>query len=554
MSNAQQSQTTGSGLPAEVRNLHIGNDRTAFVLLTQPVAVREVLTVAGFGSQLFTGGRSLTLLSDATGTALVNNAGGQVVGDVTVQRFINSAYRGVGYRHYSAPISTATVGSLATGGFGPVVNAAYNTALHPEQTTPYPTVYGYDEARLATSQAVGGAEFDKGWVSPASLLAPLVAGRGYTVHVPGTAVVSFTGPLNQTAVSSDFLARGPGADVGWQLVGNPYPSPLDVSTLTMGPGTANNLRNVGAAVYVFESTGPYVGQYRTAVAGVGGSSVIASGQGFFVRALPDPTGQLPTQVQFFNSNRVTTFSAGDNTFRRPAAETRPLLTLGLRDAAGHTDPASIYFTPAATPGFDPTADATKLPNTTGLNLASLVGSESYAINALPLLGTAPLVVPLTVDVPATGSYELAVDQLLNFTPGTTLYLRDALLNTLTPLTATTRYAFTLPGTSAPGRFSVEFRPAGALATAAQVLAARLQLYPNPTRAGSRTVLTLPAPAGERVSATLLNALGQTVSAFALPVRAGQAMALLPTAGLAAGVYVLRVQAGATVITKRLVID
>jgi hypothetical protein len=549
---ALQAQSTGSGLPPEVRNLRVGRaDSYVSLLLSQPVAVREVLAFAN--GNLDTNGQALTLLSDARGTALVDNTSGRVTGNVTVQRFINGPYQGVGYRHYSAPVTTATVGSLATAGFGPVVNAAYNTAAVPGDVTPFPTVYGYDEARLATSPATGGTAFDKGWVSPASLGDPLVSGRGYTVHLPGAARLSVTGPLNQSGAGSQ-LSRGPAPEAGWHLLGNPFPSPLDAATLTTGTGPGDNLQGVGAAIYVYESSGPYVGTYRTAVAGVGGSPVIASGQGFFVRALPGFNGPNGVLFQVDNRNRVTSFRAADNTFRRGAADTRPLLTLALRDAAGHADPASIYFTAAATARFDPAADALKLPNTTGLNLASQLSGEDYAINGLPLLGAQPLVLPLAVGVPAAGAYELAVDQLLNFAPGTTLYLRDALLGTLTPLTAATRYPFTVAGFTAPGRFSVEFRPAGALATAAQVLEAQAQVFPNPATAGMGVTVVLPARPGTRATATLLNALGQPVGGCELVERAGQATGQLPTAGLAAGVYVVRIQTRGGCIARRLVLQ
>ena len=59
--------------------------------------------------------------------------------------------------------------------------------------------------------------------------------------------------------------------------------------------------------------------------GIGGSPVIASGQGFFVRTGPLGLGQY--SFQLFNRNRVTTFSPANNTFHRSAPDTRPLLTL-----------------------------------------------------------------------------------------------------------------------------------------------------------------------------------------------------------------------------------
>ena len=54
-------------------------------------------------------------------------------------------------------ISTATVASLATSGFTPVVNPAYNSSATPGLVTPFPTVYGYAQDRLPASPATARA-------------------------------------------------------------------------------------------------------------------------------------------------------------------------------------------------------------------------------------------------------------------------------------------------------------------------------------------------------------------------------------------------------------
>ncbi len=89
-----------------------------------------------------------------------------------------------------------------------------------------------------------------------------------------------------------------------------------------------------------------------------------------------------------------------------------------------------------------------------------------------------------------------------------------------------------------------------LATAAQVLAAQVQVWPNPAPA-SGPGLTVTAPVGATL--TLLNALGQAVGPALAVGTSGRLR--LPTAGLAAGLYVLRVQAGAAgTVSRRLVLE
>ena len=189
----------------------------------------------------------------------------------------------------------------------------------------------------------------------------------------------------------------------------------------------------------------------------------------------------------------------------------------------------------------------KLTNPSGLNLAAvLAGGERLAIDGRPAL-TATAAVPLFVGVPAAGAYTFAVAELANFAPGTRLELVDNLTGTRTALALGATYACTLTGTTAPGRFYLNLAPAGALATNSAALAAQVQVYPNPARGSF--VLTRPAGTGA-ASATLLNALGQVVRTLALPT----AETRVDLAGLATGVYTLRLTLGGQPVAKRLVVE
>ena len=540
--NGTMAQVTGSGLPSQVLNLGVLNP--ANITLSQAVAVAGVVRLQS--GSLDTGGRTLTLLSSAAGTALVDNSGGgTVVGTATVQRYINSS-NALGYRHYSAPVSNTTLADLSAPGFTPTFNTAYNSSATPGTVTSFPTVFGYDQSRIATVTSNFSA-FDKGWFSPVAA-DPMVVAQGYTVNVPNTALIDFVGTLNNGLISTGTLSRGPDPSAGWQLVGNPYPSPIDWSTITAGqrPG-------MDAAVYVFESAGQYGGSYRTNVNGVGGngnvSPLIVSGSGCFVRvSTPNGTGS----VKLNNSNRVTTFGAQPN-FGRGTVDVRPQVALTLQGASV-SDAAYVYFQAEATAGKDVEFDATKLANPTGLNLSSLAGGEALAINGLPALGTAPVLVPLYVAAPQAGSYALTASALTNLA-GTSVTLLDALTGTRTVLTAGTAYAFSLSSTSAPGRFALEFRPSGALATtAAQALNAQLQLFPNPASGSFRVQLPVLA-AKTAVQATLLNALGQTMLHRSLSAAAGQALDTeFEVRALAAGVYTLRLDVAGTLVTRKVVVE
>jgi hypothetical protein len=510
-----------------------------------PVAVQRALTLNN--SLTIGSGLGFTLLSSASGTAyVVNNGSAVLAGTATVQRYIDGSLNsGAGYRHYSSPVAGSTVADLATAGFSPTVNAGYNTSATPATVTPFPTVFGYDQSRLATTSNNYSA-FDKGWFSPAALTDPLTVGKGYTVNIGAGEVVDFVGTLNNGDVTMS-LVRDINPNAGWQLLGNPYPAPLDYSRI---PPVARP--GLDAAIYVYQSTGQYVGQYRSYANGVGGNPVLPVGQGFFARV---SIGQTAGSLTFSNSQRLTAPDA--TTFQRTTADLRPQVQLELRGSTGPADAFYAYAETGATTGFDSQYDAAKLPNPTGLNLAGAATSgEAVAIDGRPAF-LAATVLPLTVSVPAAGTYALSAAALSNLPTGLDAYLADDLTGQTLKLSAGTSYSFsaTAAQAAAPiaGRFRLYFRPNAPLATAPSLSAEVVGVYPNP--AHERFTVTLPGLAqATTVQAELLNALGQVVrrQSAALPTSGTQFT--LEASGLATGVYTLRLQAGTSTLAKRIVIQ
>jgi hypothetical protein len=553
-------QGVGGSGNTQFWNLTVAN--SAGAAQTGVLSVHGVLALTNGG--LSTNGRSLTLLSDVLGTALVAQNGSNVVtGSVTVQRYLDASGNTgtTGYRHYSAPVSNATVASLSTtasgGSFSPVVNPLYNTAITTNNVTPFPSVYSYDQSRLANS-LVGTnlSSFDKGYASPtaADLSDPLTVGRGYTVQIGNAEKVQFTGPLNNGNLTIGGLRRGAESEAGWQLVGNPYPAPLDWSSVS-----GSQLTGVDAAVYVFQSTEAYRGRYTSFTNNVGaGNGLIATGQAFFVRA---SIVGADASIALTNANRATTFDAFPK-FQRLAAETRPMLRLSLASGrqaatvATAKDEAFIYYEQGATAGYDGQFDAYKIANPSGyyLGTAAQVPAGTPELG-LSISGRAPLaatsaseVVPVWLSVPA-GSYSLTATSLVNFATmagGTDVQLRDALTGTLTNLATTPSYSFEVAANApSTGRFSLLFGTATPLATApSAVLGQSLAtLYPNPATTGEVTLAVTGLPADVRsVEATLVNALGQVMGRYTLAAAQGAVRSGLSTTGLAGGVYLVRLRA------------
>jgi hypothetical protein len=552
--NGTAAQSTGSGLPGQVRNLTTTN--ASDVTLNVPVSVAQILTVGGAGN-FDLNGQALTLLSGKAGSALVVNSGTGIVsgGTATVQRYLDPAFNtGMGYRHYSTPVSGSTVADLATPtGFTPVVNEAYNTSATPGTVTPFPNVYGYNQSRLA-SMTSNYPAFDKGFYSPSALTDDLVVGQGYAVQIGADQLVDFTGQLN-TGSRTMILGRNAdatAAEAGWALVGNPYPAPLDWSQVAPA-----DRANLDGSIYVVQSTGPYTGSYRAYVNNLStndtNSPLIGTGQGFFVRV---SAGQTSGTLTFRNNQRVTDYASQAPVYRT-TADLRPLVRLELRTSTGLVDGLAVYAETGATPRYDAQYDAGKLVNSTGLNLASLsAAQEPLAIDGRPAF-TAATVVPLTVGVPAAGTYALAAAALANLPAGLDAYLTDAQTGQTMRLAQQSTYSFSVTTLEATallmGRFTLSFKEATPLATApALATIAEVALYPNPASAQFKVLM--PAVAGaSQVQATLLNALGQIVRRQAAALPATGASLTVETVGLPAGVYTLRLQAGATTVAKRVII-
>jgi hypothetical protein len=536
--NGTTAQVTGLGLPSQVRELTTTN--ASNLTLSQPLTVAQTLTVASSGNVLLNN-QALTLRSDAAGTALVVNSGTGTVQGATaaVQRYLDgSLNRGLGYRQLSAPVSGSTVADLATASFTPVVNPAYNGSAVPGSVQPYPTVYGYDESRLTTTTNNSPA-FDKGWYSPANLSDALVVGKGYTVNLGAGQVVDFVGALNNGDYTQTLTRRDQTANGGWQLLGNPYPAPLNWSRIA-----AIDRQGLEGAVYVSQSTGQYANTYRSYVNGIG-NPVLPVGQGFFVRVAENQTSAT---LALHNSQRVTSY-ATQVSVQRTTGETRPLLSLTLGAASGSADALFVYAENGATAGFDVQQDAAKLPNATGLNLAALTTTgQPLSIQGL---GTLTGRVALRVQVPAAGTYSLTAAELLNLPAGTQPVLEDTKTGQRTPLTAVgSAYSFTVAaGEPTDGRFWLRLNGVDSPLATANPLQTELALYPNPTQNGQATLLVPTGTGAGQVR--VLDALGRLVREQALVVGGATTLKL---AGLPAGVYMVRVQAGSEQATRRLTIN
>ncbi|MFO7574304.1 MAG: hypothetical protein R6W67_04015, partial [Bacteroidales bacterium] len=210
--------------PAEIDNLTI--------IRTNPLALSDQdLLVHGIvlNHGLLKSNDRLVLVSDPSGTALIDGKSrGTINGNVTMQRYLLSAF---GYKYFSSPFQSAAVGEFSD---------------DMDLTAPFTTFYRYDENRN-----VGGNPAS-GWVAyktPTDILQPLA---GYAVNFgssadPGT--VDVKGVVNNGPLSMTLYNNNNPYTLGFNLVGNPYPSPIDWDAAS---GWTKD--NIDDAIYLFRAS------------------------------------------------------------------------------------------------------------------------------------------------------------------------------------------------------------------------------------------------------------------------------------------------------------
>lgn len=217
--------------------------------------------------------------------------------------------------------------------------------------------------------------------------------RGYSLYghkFPGgkldfDQIWSVTGTVtngNQNFVvrNSDPAGSGGSFDNGWNLIGNPYASNLDVSTLWTT--TLNSLSYKAIHIYD-EINDQYVAICSSGVTiitngGASGTpssaSVVAPFQGFWVKSDIDGT------ITFSNSNR-TTSATGLGTFMKKNYD---LARLDVYGADSSWDQTVVYFDENANGGLDNDLDAFKMYsyNPEIPSIYSVSPDGNFAINAI----------------------------------------------------------------------------------------------------------------------------------------------------------------------------
>lgn len=512
MFNGRTQQISGSS--TVFKNLGVTENSTTTINSTGNT-VRGVLFCSGILNVL----NNLTLVSTATETALVDGTGtGDVLGNLDIQRYLPD---GFGYKYFSSPFQASTVNEFSD---DMNLNATF------------PTLYRYDENRYVT-----------GWLNYTNTSGLLIPMQGYAVNfgpTRGAKTMDMSGVVNNNTLLPQTLKNSNRPYTkGFNLMGNPYPSPIDWDS-------QNWIRsNIDNALYYFDAgiSNQYLGTYSTYINGISSNgianNIIPAMQGFFIHV---SNGTYPVQgtIIFTNNIRINTFNP---TFhKKQSQQTRELIRITAKFAEENRrpDPMIIYFEDDFVEGFESNHDAIKLMNTDYdvPNFYSLTpDSLQLAIQAYPTLEDSLEVIPLGMTLEREGPVYFDATDLTGFSSYPYIYFKDKKTGRVQNLYLHSGYQTFLDNGITDDRFELIFSKCD------------LRYQKNNTdpytlySSLDRLFVDLDIPEGESATLLIFNMLGQEVYHATLTGNGYHELDI----SITPGIYVSTITSSAGTLTKKI---
>ena len=494
------------------------------------VASGKSFTIEKTGSVTMSGNFSndgtFTLNSDSDEFSSII-IGGSVTGNITYNRYVNS----VGTNEWDlvgAPVSGQSLEAFVT---------ANASALATNGTT---FAIGYYEnaddtwTNYTTSTIVGAGNFEMG--------------KGFQMATISGGTLKFTGaPASQTQTQAIINndAANSGAGTRWSLVSNPFPSYIHANT---NANSSNNFLTVNSdklhdsyeAIYGYDADG--IGSGYTVYNNTTTARGIAPGQAFMVAS--DNTSY--DNVSFTTAMRTT---EGGDDFIAGNPVTYFELVVKLYVGETEIEDTKFYFKDGLTLGLDPGYDAGHFNQSAAL-LTRLVAEDQgvgLAVNAMGIESINDVVVPLEINRASGETFRITVDTFDIF-GGINVYLEDTQNDTMTLLNEQD-FELTPENTlGGVGRFFIHFTQS-VLSTQDQINTSHLNAY----KLNINSFITIEGLAnqGGQTSVTVYDILGKQVVSATLDNYTNTQK--ISTETVAAGIYIIKLDSGNTIVTKKLII-
>ncbi len=263
---------------------------------------------------------------------------------------------------------------------------------------------------------------------------------GYAVPSAGDVKAIFEGTLNDTEQSILGLTTTNGSSYeGYYLIGNPYPSPIDLMQLSY--------TNITEDVW-FRTNGNFATYNISSGATTNGATQYAPiNQGFWVKVTPGTTGDITFPVAMRTHTTHDFYKAPENNLFRMVAE---------KD--GFTDEMAVGFYDKATNSYENFDTEKKFAESNAYpQLYSVNDGYKLAVNALNT-SVEDYTVPVGLKANTAGTYTLTATNMDEFNCKANVYLRDNVTGDMIDLRKNNAYQVNI--TSAgdnPSRFSLIFQ-------------------------------------------------------------------------------------------------
>ena len=409
--------------------------------LTVTSGAQNIHGILDLDQGTFTSGGLVTLISDATGTAQMDDIGSaNFSGDLTVQRRV--AKTAQSFLSLGSPVSGTTLAAwsddniIYTGdGVGTFTGADF-------ETFGWHNTYWYDEG------AADGV-MNNGFTKATTTSQSVGASNDYKAfHIYTDAVtynLDVTGAPNTGAVNIPLQYDGSfaGNQAGWNLIANPYPCTIDWESIHGGGlGTLIDgyfVYNDGLSNYDYYDGGVNAGL-------VAATQFIPHTQGFWVRS----TGLTTLAITEVDKNTT------DQAFYKSSSTN--LMRIGLAGNINTFGDAAVLIEGSNyTVNYDAAEDVQKFTTLDPDNAPSLyaVTPDGYDVcfNKIPSVSVS---IPLVAKAGtiAQGDYTLNFDIPTDFMLGACISLEDLHTGVTTDLRADTSYTYATSDTTTLPRFII----------------------------------------------------------------------------------------------------
>lgn len=433
LSGSGAQSISGSGFAVSVLKISGGGTKT----LNAPITVLDNVDVST-ATLNANGNLILPASSNLTARVAPITGGGSITGNAEVHAFVPGGGTGWDLLGTSG-VNNQSIGTWNSGGTSPGGQqfpiTCSNCVWTPGQAGGFTSIQEWDEST-------------NDWLTNATTATPLTPGKGYWVYMSSGQYttdpfdIQYNGTLAQGNVNVP-VTKGTG--LGWNLLANPYPSPITASLLT---GDASNNTVIQANISVWDATqNNWVNP-----------SVIAAGQGFYVEKTNAGAGTVTFKESMkstANSTQLVSRQAADDNlkgfdltiqgFYGDGDKTRFDINSNANFGYDRYDFHKQFVTPNYM-GYGPSATYSKYTS-----ISSIIYKDTLAINALSPGFDKNVSIPIVARGSGSGSYTISVQNLANFP--NCLMLKDKVTGMFHDVKATP-YIFTMSDTTSAARFEL----------------------------------------------------------------------------------------------------